>query len=163
MMKQRKNESLKNVFGFTLIELMIVVAIIGILAAIAIPNFRNYQLKAKRNELPLNLKAIRTAEISFQAEKHHFQQLAPTPIGTATSKKRKWLDQGGFSNIGFTPTGEVYGTYKTTGSLTATTMIGSAHSDIDNNGINASYEFTANITNPYYSANPRLTSDLDSF
>ena len=54
--------------GFTLIELMIVVAIIGILAAIAIPNFMRYQAKAKQSEARTNLGAIFTSEVTYSAE-----------------------------------------------------------------------------------------------
>lgn len=54
--------------GFTLIELMIVVAIIGVLAAIAIPNYMNYQCKAKQSEAKSNLGSIRTMQEAYRAE-----------------------------------------------------------------------------------------------
>jgi type IV pilus assembly protein PilA len=77
-------KQLKGQKGFTLIELMIVVAIIGILAAIAIPNFLQYQMKSRQSEAKTNLQAIRTSEISFQAEKGcYIGVVTPEPVGMA--------------------------------------------------------------------------------
>lgn len=59
--------------GFTLIELMIVVAIIGILAAIAIPNFMKFQARARQSEAKVNLKAFFTAAKGYFAEYGAYQ------------------------------------------------------------------------------------------
>ena len=131
---------LKGQHGFTLIELMIVVAIIGILAAIAIPNFLQYQMKSRQSEAKTNLQAIKTSEVSFQAERGCYvginvegvvapaggtksvpftwmAGLGPSPVAT------QWCVAGGtfggafFSDIGFKATGSVnflYGVSATT-------------------------------------------------
>lgn len=58
-------KSLKRQDGFTLVELMVVVAIIGLLSAVAVPNFKKYQAKAKISEAKLQLSAAYTAQSSF--------------------------------------------------------------------------------------------------
>jgi type IV pilus assembly protein PilA len=76
---------LRNRKGFTLIELMIVVAIIGILAAIAIPNFLKFQAKSKQSEAKTNLKAVFTAETAYFGENNTYGDFTAAnwaPIGT---------------------------------------------------------------------------------
>ena len=73
--------------GFTLIELMIVVAIIAILAAIAIPNFLSFVSQTRRSEVKSNLEAIYKAELSYFGEKDVYSsslvEIRWVPVGVA--------------------------------------------------------------------------------
>ena len=74
-----------NIKGFSLIELMVVVAIIGILAAVAVPNFQRFQRKARQSEAKALLGGIATAAEVFRSEWESYY--------------------GDFTNLGYAPTG----------------------------------------------------------
>ncbi|NBV51664.1 prepilin-type N-terminal cleavage/methylation domain-containing protein [bacterium] len=59
---------MKNQKGFTLVELMTTVAIVGALAAVGVPQYRKIQRKAKRAESTMALGVIASAEAAFYAE-----------------------------------------------------------------------------------------------
>ncbi|MBF0259678.1 MAG: prepilin-type N-terminal cleavage/methylation domain-containing protein [Desulfamplus sp.] len=101
----------KNQKGFTLIELMIVVAIIGILAAIAIPNFLQYQMKAKTAEAKTNIGAIRTSQEAYAAENDVYLLAGPQPAAGGSTKVAFVAAGTDFATIGFAPAGLVYYSY----------------------------------------------------
>jgi type IV pilus assembly protein PilA len=67
-----KTRILRRSEGFTLVELMVVVAIIGVLTSVAIPNFRRYQAKSKTSEAKIQLAGIYSAQTTMQSDYDHF-------------------------------------------------------------------------------------------
>jgi prepilin-type N-terminal cleavage/methylation domain-containing protein len=78
LFNMKKNVSRKS--GFTLVEIMIVVAIIGLLAAIAIPNFVNARTRAQTNACISNLRNIDGAKDQWALDQH--KQNSDIPAGS---------------------------------------------------------------------------------
>lgn len=123
--------------GFSLLELMIASAIVGILATIAIPNYMRFQLRARSSEAKTNLSAIRTTEHSYRAEFGHYVAASPSPPTFGGTRPQPFADMGpagaGFDTVGWKPEGLVYFQY-------AVVVAGEAYTadavgDIDGDGI----------------------------
>ncbi|WP_408098468.1 type IV pilin protein [Peredibacter sp. HCB2-198] len=107
--------SLKRQDGFTLVELMVVVAIIGLLSAVAIPNFRKYQAKAKMSEAKLQLSSVYTAETAFFSDFNIYHNC--------------------LAYMGYNPHREVFNRYYAIGFNAATAIDGTAWNAAVNSGL----------------------------
>lgn len=76
----------KSTEGFTLVELLVVVVIIGVLSAIALPNFLGQTAKAKQTEAKTTISSINRAQVAFRNEGNGFAKTIETlALGTRTS------------------------------------------------------------------------------
>lgn len=96
--------------GFTLTELMIVVAILGILSAIAVPVYRGYITEAKKTEAKTNLDTLRLLEEQYFADKGYYTGAVnhATLLNTGTSPFK----------TSFQPGSKIYFQYSITGNNT---------------------------------------------
>ncbi len=110
MSKSSKNQ------GFTLIELMIVVAILGVLAAVAVAAYGEYVKRSRKSEAVAILSSVRIKQEAYRATFHQYANLNGDgwyPTGAPSDQPREWDpdDTPAWRQLGVIPGDRVYYSY----------------------------------------------------
>ena len=125
--------------GFSVIEFMILVALLCIVAAIGVPNFIEMQYRAQRAEVPTNLEGIHLAAIAYRAANGVvLPEVLPRPDATPDNRARPWKLGSKFDELGWQPEGDVRGSY-TLDTTPRGTFLVKGICDVDANGTQAVY------------------------
>ena len=114
---------IKKQLGFTLIELMVVVVILGILATLAVPRYNRFVAKSRQSEAKTNLGHIAMLQDAFRVEYERYEEL--NPIGDLTS-----CPGDSKNELGFRPSDCTKLRYKyEVNGVSSTVFAGTAHAD----------------------------------
>jgi type II secretory pathway pseudopilin PulG len=102
----------KSMAGFSVIELMVLMAFLCIMLAIGVPNLVEMQHRARRAEVPCNLDAIRTAALAYESVNGEMvEERISRPDSNPGKRMRPWKNGSRFDELGWKPDGSVRGAY----------------------------------------------------
>jgi prepilin-type N-terminal cleavage/methylation domain-containing protein len=120
--------------GFTLVELMIAVVVIGVLASIAISTLMAFRFRARVSEATLNLRFLVTLETAYAGAHDSFASARASPPTTPGRLAQDWVDAGDFEPLGWRPEGKLFFQYQISTSADGKSFAAAARSDLDGDG-----------------------------